>query len=320
MDRIKELNKKNEGILQPYRKLKQSNTGIINNHLGYFLSIGLAYTIVSFVLNVSSSTSEVPSGRSVLLALLMFVITLIVYVGVTSWQLNLYRAVIEKTADKTLTLKETSFIPEFNKSYFKRGFNFIIASFVYGLIIGAVLIAVILGAIVLLGVGLVTGSGLSVALLLLLVLLGLLLGILISPFIMPLTTLYVFYGEDLGIGESISLSFKIGKNHYGKLLIASIKVSLVKILGLALLVVGYVYTSVWGMLIEIDTVSSILGVSLRDGHTFDGKVKPSTIITDELKDTGNVELVVEDESTPTGEVKEAEIINDEDSIEDGEIK
>src|SRR5699024_250166 len=73
---------------------------------------------------------------------------------------------------------------------------------------------------------------------------------------------------------ALKLSFTIGRKNYGRLLGTTIKVGLLNILGILLFGVGIIYTSVWGMLIELDVMSEILGVTLADNKTFNSR-KPN---------------------------------------------
>lgn len=78
----------------------------------------------------------------------------------------------------------------------------------------------------------------------------------------------MYYGDEIGIWEAVTLSFQLGKQNYGLLLKTSLKVTGLNILGIMVFGIGMVYTSVIGILIEVDAVSSILGISLAEGKTF----------------------------------------------------
>ena len=105
--------------------------------------------------------------------------------------------------------------------------------------------------------------------------------LLISPFLLPLQSLYVYYGDTIGIKESVQISISLGKENYRKLLLAVVKMSLFNWAGLMLFGVGYIYTSVWGVLYEVNVVGEILNVSLKEGHTFNGKVEGYEYIGEE---------------------------------------
>lgn len=319
MDRIKELNQLNEGILQPYRKLSKSKTGIINNHLSYFLAVGLAYLVASFTSGVQTGGEESYLATNPLIDLVSLVLTIVVIIGLTSWTLSLYRAVIEKTANKDLTLTKSSFIPDFKENFFKRGLKYCASSFIYGLIIGFVCGILIGLTFPLLMGGVMVGSmdnmgnitgglfGIFASLLLMFALFAGL-AVLVSPFIYPMTTLYVYYGDDIGVFEAVKLSFKIGKDNYLKLLVTSLKVAGLNLLGLLAFGVGFIYTSVWGILIEVDVVSEILGVSLKDGSKFDGTYygsKEPIVVVDKVEEPVVEEVTeVEVEEEPVEVVEE----------------
>lgn len=286
MDRINELNKKLGDKVVPYRKLERSKVSIVNENLWYFLAIGLAYTVVSGAIGFNSNSTTEVINTYPLVSLLLSILSIVVLLGLVSWTINLCRAVIEKTANKGITLTKSSFIPDFNGNFFKRGGKYLVSTFLQGLIVGLVLIIPIM-IITLLLVGVIGGlflgatspGELTGALIfggffgiivgfILYFLIAFLIGLLISPFILPITTLYIYYGDDIGIWESVTLSFKLGKQNYGLLLKTSLKVTGLNILGLLMFGIGMVYTSVIGILIEVDTVSSILGISLAEGKTF----------------------------------------------------
>lgn len=286
MDRINKLNKKLGDKVVPYRKLARSKVSIVNENLWHFLAIGIAYTVVSGAIGFnSSSTSEVINTYP-LVSLLLSILSLVVLLGLVSWTINLYRAVIEKTANKGITLTKSSFIPDFNGNFFKRGGKYTISTFLQGLVIGLVLfIPITIITLLLVGVfgGLFLGASSPEELIGLLMFggfFGIIAGfilyflitfsiaILISPFILPITTLYMYYGDEIGIWEAVTLSFQLGKQNYGLLLKTSLKVTGLNILGIMVFGIGMVYTSVIGILIEVDAVSSILGISLAEGKTF----------------------------------------------------
>ena len=293
MDRIKELNEKNSHILQPYKKLALSNTKFINSNLGYYLGIGLAIFITSFTMNFQAqgNTGADPQVSGIAL-LLMSILSMAVYLLIVSWTINLYRSAIERTTNKDLSLTKSSFIPEFDGNFFKRGLKFFASTFIIGMVVGVVIGIIALftvplfigGSGIALGlamessVGGIIGLGLGIILaFLVFFLLIAVVATLLSPFIMPLTTLYVYYGDDLGVFEAIGISFKMGASNYGLLLKASIKRLLLQTLGLMLFGVGLIYTSVWAMFVEIDAVSSILGVTLAEGKTFKGDHEVVTV-------------------------------------------
>ena len=293
MDRIKELNEKNSHILQPYKKLALSNTKFINSNLGYYLGIGLAIFITSFTINFQAqgNTGADPQVSGIAL-LLMSILSMAVYFLIVSWTINLYRSAIERTTNKDLSLTKSSFIPEFDGNFFKRGLKFFASTFIVGMIIGVVFAIIALFAVPLFigGSGIALGLamessvggiiGLGLGFILAFLVFFLLIAVvatLLSPFIMPLTTLYVYYGDDLGVFEAIGISFKMGASNYWLLLKASIKRLLLQTLGLMLFGVGLIYTSVWAMFVEIDAVSSILGVTLAEGKTFKGDLEVVTV-------------------------------------------
>ena len=294
MDRIKELNKKLGDKVVPYRKLTKSKTQIINENLWHFLGIGLAYAVASGVLAIQGNDGTTTGSVSPIIALALLLVSVLLIVGVSSWIINLYRAVIEKTANKDIKLTNSSFIPEFDGKFFSRGGKFLVTTLVYGLIVGLVLIIpiiIITSLIVgvfgglflgasspeeLIGVSMIGGFLGIIAGVILYYLIAFLIGLLISPFLLPITTLYMYYGDEIGIWEAVTLSFKLGKQNYGLLLKTSLKVTGLNILGMLLFGVGIVYTSVVGILIEVDTVSSILGISLADGKTFKDNGLPVT--------------------------------------------
>src|SRR5699024_2579274 len=136
MERIQELNELNKDKLRPYRKLTVSKTTIINNHLGYFLAIGLANFVLSLTLSMQTNTSNGNTYQTTLLGLFASLISLVLLVGLTSWTINLYRAILEKTTNKDLTLTKSSFIPELDSQFFTRGIKYLATSFLSGLAIG----------------------------------------------------------------------------------------------------------------------------------------------------------------------------------------
>lgn len=295
MGRIQELNNLNKDKLRPYRKLTVSKTTIINNHLGYFLAIGLANLVLSLTLTLQTNTSTGNTYQTSVLGLFASLLSLVLVVGLTSWTINLYRAILEKTTNKGLTLTKSSFIPELDSQFFTRGIKYLVTSFLAGLFIGLIVVIVMLplGLFTLGGSALFSGVVMDsliggffgfIAGFFLLILIGLIVGALLSPFILPINALYVFYGDDIGIFEALKLSFTIGRKNYGRLLGTTIKVGLLNVLGILLFGVGVIYTSVWGMLIELDVMSEILGVTLADNKTFNSR-KPNAqkvnVVTEE---------------------------------------
>ena len=308
MDRINELNKKLGDKVVPYRKLARSKVSIVNENLWHFLAIGLAYTAVSGVIGFdSSSTTEVLSTYPVG-SLLLSIVSIVVSLGLLSWTINLYRAVIEKTANKGITLTKSSFIPDFNGNFFKRGGKYFLSTYLYGIVIGLILIIPLL-LVVLVSIGVFGDyTGLFVGIILS-VLIALVLGVLFSPFILPITTLYMYYGDEIGIWETVTLSFKLGKQNYGLLLKTSLKVMGLNILGAMVFGIGVVYTSVIGILIEVDTVSSILGISLAEGKTFkdEPELKTPTYETEVNTDNAYHQEPEEEEYVATEVPKEEQI-------------
>lgn len=307
MDRINELNKKLGDKVVPYRKLARSKVSIVNENLWHFLAIGLAYTVVSGAIGINSNSTTEVINTYPLVSLLLSIVSVVVLLGLVSWIINLYRAVIEKTANKGITLTKSSFIPDFNGNFFKRGGKYLVSTFLYGLVVGLVLIipimlitllivgvlgGVFLGASSpeeLIGVSMIGGFLGIIAGFILYLLITILIAILISPFLLPIATLYMYYGDEIGIWEAVTLSFKLGKQNYGLLLKTSLKVTGLNILGMLLFGVGVVYTSVIGILIEVDAVSSILGISLAEGKTFKEEPELKTPTYETEVNTVNVE-------------------------------
>ena len=327
MDRINELNKKLGDKVDPYRKLARSKVSIVNENLWHFLAIGLAYTVVSGTIGINSNSNTEVINTFPLVSLLLSIISVVVSLGIVSWTINLYRAVIEKTANKGITLTKSSFIPDFNGNFFKRGGKYLVSTFLQGLIVGLVLIIPIM-IITLLLVGVIGGlflgatspgdftgalifGGYTVLFvgIILAMLIALVLGVLFSPFILPIATLYMYYGDEIGIWEAVTLSFKLGKQNYGLLLKTSLKVTGLNILGVMVFGIGMVYTSVIGILIEVDTVSSILGISLAEGKTFKDKpvLKTPTYETEVNTDNAYHQEPEEEEYVATEVPKEEQI-------------
>lgn len=307
MDRINELNKKLGDKVVPYRKLARSKVSIVNENLWHFLAIGLAYTVVSGAIGINSNSTTEVINTYPLVSLLLSILSIVVLLGLASWIINLYRALIEKTANKGITLTKSSFIPDFNGNFFKRGGKYLVSTFLYGLVVGLVLIIPIM-IITLLLVGVIGGLFLGatspeeligvtmfggffgiIAGFILYILITILIAILISPFLLPITTLYMYYGDEIGIWEAVTLSFKLGKQNYGLLLKTSLKVTGLNILGMMVFGIGMVYTSVIGILIEVDTISSILGISLAEGKTFKEEPELKTPTYETEVNTVNVE-------------------------------
>src|SRR5699024_11370175 len=112
MERIQKLNELNRDKLHPYRKLTVSKTTIINNHLGYFLAIGLANFVLSLTLSMQTNTSNGNTYQTTLIGLFASLISLVLVVGLTSWTINLYRAILEKTTNNASTFAKSCCIPE----------------------------------------------------------------------------------------------------------------------------------------------------------------------------------------------------------------
>ena len=278
--RIGELNREHADVLQPYRKLTTSISGIISSSYGYFLSIGVAL----FIIDALGFTQQY-GGSSVGVSSISFtsfvgVFALLLLVGLSAWTISIRRATLEKIANKRLTLKESSFIPDFDRGFFTRGIKYVLASTIMGVVM-AVGVFVFIGVVLGIG-GLLENSFTLMFLFFVFVLmLVFVLVLLISPFLLPLQSLYVYYGDTIGIKESVQISISLGKENYRKLLLAVVKMSLFNWAGLMLFGVGYIYTSVWGVLYEVNVVGEILNVSLKEGHTFNGKVEGYEYIGEE---------------------------------------
>lgn len=296
--RIEELNADYADKLEPYRGLGHSKFSIVNQNFGYFLGIGVACSLLGIFNSGNYTYSTEGTDVNAIFALLALAFVIFFAVAVSAWQINLYRAVVEKTANKNLKLTKSSFIPNLNKQFFARGGKFLASSIVFGLILGiifGILIGVSIGILVAtVGVSL-TADSLSLGVfsfvfgIIAIIGLFLLLAVLVSPFMMALTPLYVYYGDSLGIGEAISLSFKLGIKNYWLFFKTAVKVTLFNALGILFFGVGFLYTSGWGILAEIDAVSSVLGVSLKEGHTFDSwynTPKGGTAVVTEPTHTG----------------------------------
>lgn len=280
MERIKELNRKNSHILQPYRRLELSKPKIINNSLGYFLLIGVALLGAGLVLDVPQTvTGTDPVITNALLSFIMSLISIFVMIVAISWTINVGRSVLEKIANKDIKLTESSFAPEFDEKFFKRGLKYIASTLILGFVGGLVLSIVITAILAVIIGGAVTGFtvltetlfggfvgfflGIIIAFIAVLTLTAF-----INPFFLPMNSLYVFYGDDIGVIEAVTLTLKLGAKNYGKLLGVTFKTYGLSLLGLLFFGVGIVYTGVWAMLIELDAMGEILGVSLKEGHTF----------------------------------------------------
>lgn len=278
--RIEELNREHADVLQPYRQLTTSISGIISSSYGYFLSIGVALFIIyalGFTQQYGGSSVGVSSS---FFSSFVGLIALLLILLLSAWTISIRRATLEKIANKGLTLKESSFIPDFDKGFLKRGIKYVLASTIIGLVLA---IGIFVFMVSLFGIGALFVRGLTASVLFFVFALVLLciLALLISPFVIPLQSLYVYYGDTIGIKESAQISISLGKEHYGKLFLVAVKTSLFNWLGLMLFGVGYIYTSVWGVLYEVNVVGEILNVSLKEGHTFNGKVKGYEYIGEE---------------------------------------
>lgn len=320
MDKVRELNAKLGDKVQPYQELSQGKQSIVNENLFYFILIGLGHLVVTIITSSPSTDSVGTVSVNPIVALGILVLSILIYIGISSWSVSLYRATSELVANKGIAILKTSFLPDFTKDFFILGLKYFVSSGILGVLVGLLLLVplIIIGMVVGLALGsllvgsaefgvagLIYGGALGVIGAVFVVLLAILaLIVFIMPLILPITTLYMYYGEHIGVLEAVGLSFKLGFKNYKLLLVTSFKVIGLNFLGLLAFGIGIVYTAPIGMLIEIDAVSSILGISLAEGKTFkdngvrvvDVSDESPSVVSDDGLDNEDVTVVNVDDN------------------------
>ncbi len=180
-----------------------------------FLAVGFCFVVLSFI---------DPSGEKG--ASMVFLRSLVSFVGSIYLSISMYRAILDITNDKTVSFSEFFIWP-------KNGFKMLFTDILAKLAIAPFIIGVIVLAIAL-------GVGGSAAIGLVFAILGLIISIPVAIFLSVRLSLAKYFALDTGSGviDSIKNSYKVTKGYFWKLIALNLFGLLVMVLGLLALVIG----------------------------------------------------------------------------------